>query len=42
MNHASQIPPTKNEPQNCWEFMKCPKERRDKCNVYKLGSGKKT
>ena len=29
-----------NEPQNCWEFMKCPKERREKCNIYKMDSGK--
>jgi hypothetical protein len=28
------------EPLNCWEFMKCPKERRDKCSIYKMDSGK--
>jgi len=31
---------TTDEPQNCWEFMKCPQERRDKCNIYKQDSGK--
>ena len=28
------------EPQNCWEFMKCPKEIRQKCKVYKRDFGK--
>ena len=28
------------EPQNCWEFMKCLKDNRDKCIVYKMNSGK--
>jgi len=28
-----------NEPKNCWEFMKCPKEIREKCETYKLDSG---
>jgi len=27
------------EPQNCWEFMKCPKETREKCIVYETDSG---
>jgi len=31
---------TSDEPQNCWEFMKCPKEQRDRCNIYKMDSGK--
>ncbi len=32
-------PSTENEPKNCWEFMRCPKETREKCNAYKLDSG---
>ena len=27
------------EPENCWEFMKCPKEIREKCDAYILNSG---
>jgi hypothetical protein len=34
------IPSKEKESQNCWEFMKCPKERREKCNIYKMDSGK--
>ena len=30
---------TKKEPQNCWEFMNCPKEQRERCIVYELDSG---
>ncbi len=28
------------KPQNCWEYMKCPDERRKKCKVFKLDFGK--
>ena len=28
------------EPQNCWEFRNCPKEKRDKCPAYTTNSGK--
>ncbi len=23
------------EPQNCWEFLKCPEEARQKCEAYR-------
>jgi len=29
-----------NEPQNCWEFMKCKQETRENCDVYRLDAGK--
>ncbi len=28
------------ESENCWDFMKCPKEQREKCHIYKMDSGK--
>ena len=31
--------PKENEPQTCWEFMKCPKEIRENCKVYWHGIG---
>ena len=30
----------KKDPQNCWEYMKCPKNLRDKCEAYTEGYGK--
>ncbi len=27
------------ETQTCWEFMKCPKETRKKCEIYTLNWG---
>lgn len=27
------------EPQNCWEFLECPKEIRDKCTAYQRNLG---
>jgi len=29
----------KKDPQNCWEYMKCPKNLRDKCEAYTEGYG---
>jgi hypothetical protein len=26
-------------PKNCWEFMKCPKELKNKCEAYKRNLG---
>jgi len=39
MNHAIQTPSIKNEPQNCWDFNKCPEEIRKKCEAYMKSFG---
>jgi hypothetical protein len=31
----------KQKPKNCWEFKNCPKERRERCDIYKYGYGDK-
>ena len=31
---------SKSETQNCWEFMKCPEEIRQKCQVYGKSLGR--
>ena len=28
------------ETNNCWEFLNCPEDIRNKCEVFKLDSGK--
>lgn len=32
--------PDKKEAQNCWEFLKCPKSKKEKCLVYQNNMGR--
>ncbi len=29
------------EAHNCWDFLNCPKDRMEKCDIYKYGYGNK-